>query len=94
MKFDLRGKLLKGIEFIAFSPSGKVLVAVAIDDDHTIAAYNTETGAFLGTNKGDKAKILELSMKNDNEFSSAGFKHYMEWTITGGNLRSKRGNFG
>ena len=81
MKFDLKGKLPNGIEHIAFSPTGAVVVAVAIDDSHSIAAYNTESGAFLGMNKGDTAKILELSMKNDNEFVSVGFKHYMEWSI-------------
>lgn len=39
--FCLKGKLLKGIENLAFSPSGQTLVAVAIDDDHCVAAYNT-----------------------------------------------------
>jgi microtubule-associated protein-like 6 len=86
--------LLKGIEDIAFSPSGNVLVAVAIDDDHCVAAYNVETGACLGMNKGDKAKILEISMKNDTEFATAGCKHFMTWTISSGSLISKRGSFG
>mmetsp|Transcript_34583 Transcript_34583/g.25720 ORF Transcript_34583/g.25720 Transcript_34583/m.25720 type:complete len:147 (-) Transcript_34583:1199-1639(-) len=94
IKHTLKGKLPKGIENIGFSPSGKVLVAVAIDDDHSIAAYDVESGACLGTNKGDKAKIIEIAMKSDTEFATAGVKHFMVWTISGGNLLSKRGNFG
>lgn len=85
--------MLKGIENIAFSPSGKVLVAVAIDDDHSVAAYSTETGACLGANKGDKAKIIEISMKDDTTFSTAGVKHFMDWTIGSGTLTSRKGNF-
>jgi len=93
-KFTLKGKLTKGIENIAFSPSGKVLVAVAIDDDHCVAAYNMDTGACLGSNKGDKSKIIEIAMKSDTEFATAGVKHFMNWSISGGNLVSKRGSFG
>lgn len=80
--------MTKGIENIAFSPSGKVVIAVGIDDDHTIAAYNTENGTCLGSNKGDKAKIIEIAMKNDSEFCTAGVKHFMVWNISSNCLKS------
>lgn len=61
IKHKLSGKLQKGIQAIAFSPSGKTLAAVAIDVDHCVAVYNVETGALLATDKGDKAWIIDIS---------------------------------
>lgn len=61
----LQGKLLKGIQALTFSPTGKTLAGVAMDDDHSIAVYNIETGALLGTEKGDKAWIIDIDFKND-----------------------------
>jgi len=93
VKHALKGKLTKGIQAIAFSPSGNVLAAVAIDDNHYVAAYNVQTGACLGCDKGDTAFIIELAFKDDTQFASAGVKHYKFWTI-GANLTAKRGQFG
>lgn len=48
-------KLTKGIQSLSFSPSGKTFAAVAIDPDHSVAAFDAETGACLGFGKGDVA---------------------------------------
>ena len=93
MKHQLKGKLQKGIQALAFSPSGKVLAGVAIDDNHYVAAYDVESGACLGCEKGDTANILELAFKNDKEFASAGVKHFKCWSI-GSTVTGKRGGFG
>lgn len=93
LKHELKGKIFKGIQALAFSPTGKTLAAVAIDDDHCVAVYNVENGALLGTDKGDKAMIIELAFKNETTFCSAGVKHFKEWTI-GATLLQKRGQFG
>jgi microtubule-associated protein-like 6 len=93
LKHKLKGKLKKGIQDLAFSPSGKVLAGCAIDDNHYVAAYDVESGACLGCEKGDTAFIFELAFKNDKEFATAGVKHFKNWTI-GSNLTGKRGNFG
>ena len=93
MKYQLKGKLEKGIQSLAFSPSGKMLAGVAMDDNHSVAVYNAESGAFVAMTNGDKAVILELAFKNDSEFASAGVKHFMQWKV-GSNLTSTRGNFG
>lgn len=85
-----QGKLFKGIQALAFSPSGKTLAGVGMDDDHSVAVYNVETGALLGTEKGDKAWIIDLSFKNDQTFATSGVKHFKEWTV-GATLTSKRG---
>ena len=55
LKFTLQHKLTKGIQALSFSPSGKTIAAVAVDNDHSVAAFNAETGVCTGTNKGDVA---------------------------------------
>jgi microtubule-associated protein-like 6 len=85
VKYELKGKLTKGIQNLAFSPSGKMLAGVAMDDNHSVAVYNAESGAFVAMTNGDKAVILELASKNDTEFASAGVKHFMTWKV-GANL--------
>ena len=83
----------KGIQGLAFSPSGKTLAGVAIDDNHYVAAYNVDTGACLGCEKGDSAFIFELAFKSETEFATAGVKHFKNWQI-GSSLTGKRGSFG
>lgn len=83
----------KGIQDLCFSPSGKTLAGVAIDDNHMVAAYDTQSGACLGCDKGDSAFIFELAMIDDKNFCSAGDKHFKAWTI-GNTLTGKRGTFG
>lgn len=90
---QLKGKLKKGIQSLAFSPSGKVLAGTAIDDNHYVAAYNVETGACLGCEKGDTANILDVAFTTDKEFATAGPKHFKSWTIDS-TLRGKKGGFG
>ena len=89
-KFTLKGKLLKGIQAITFSPSGKTLAAVAVDEDHSVAVYNAQTGTCIASEKGDKAQILDIALKDDITFSTSGIKHFKEWTI-GANLTAKTG---
>ena len=48
-----------------------------MDDNHSVAVYNAETGALMASTNGDKAQILELAFKNEQEFCSAGVKHFM-----------------
>lgn len=61
-----------------------------MDDNHSVAVYNAETGAFIAMTNGDKAQILELAFKNETEFASAGVKHFMNWKV-GASLTSTRG---
>lgn len=49
------GKLSRGIKCLSFSPSGKLLAAVDVSDDHEIAVYNVESGVCVATARGDKA---------------------------------------
>ena len=55
LKTAVKHKLTKGIQSLAFSPSGKTIAAVAIDVDHSVAAISADTGVTLGQCKGDTA---------------------------------------
>lgn len=70
---------MKGIQALAFSPTGKTLAGVGMDEDHSVAVYNVETGALLGTEKGDKAWIIDIAFKNETTFATSGVKHFKEW---------------
>lgn len=69
---------------MSFSPSGEVLVAVAIDVDHSIGIFDTNTGKQLQIIKGDAAKITDIEMRTDTEFATAGVKHFKLWNLVNG----------
>jgi WD40 repeat protein len=93
----IKSKLSKGIQALSFSPSGKTLGAVAVNDDHDVGIFSikTENSSFatLGIEKGDKAAILDIALKDDTNFSTSGVKHFKVWTV-GATLTSKNGVFG
>lgn len=86
--------LEKGIGALAFSPSGNLLVAIAMDDDHNIALYNLQTNSLIVSTKGDREKILEVAFLSENEFVTTGIKHYKIWTLNGNKITGRRGQFG
>ena len=86
--------LEKGIGVLAFSPSGHTLVAVAMDDDHSLALYNLETNSLILSIKGGREKIMDVAFISENEFVTSGVKHYKLWTLTGSKLVGKSGQFG
>lgn len=72
--------LIKGIQSIAFSPSGDLLACVCIDDNSTIVVLNVD-GSLIGCEKGDTAKILDLAWTSETNFTSVGLKHIKTWAI-------------
>ena len=93
LKTNVKSKLTKGIQALSFSPSGKSLGAVAVDDDHSCAVFSVSadnaTAACLGIDKGDKAQILDIAMKDDTNFCTSGVKHFKVWNVDAGHLASK-----
>ena len=91
---QIKGKLKKGIQALSFSPSGSYLAGWAIDTDHHVAVFNSKTGDCLAMDKGDGNMIVDIWMKNDNEFVTVGVRHFKEWSLNNGVLKSNRGKFG
>lgn len=89
-----KGAIHKGIQAVAFSPSGRYLAAVGKDMNHTVAIMDLQTGATLSTQKGDSARILGMCWINDLQLVTVGVRHYKFWERKGRMLKEKRGLFG
>lgn len=67
---NFKSPLLKGICDLAFSPSGKRLVAAAIDVDHNIAVFNVDVvkgqGSLLAATKSGPNLIISLSFVTED----------------------------
>jgi len=74
-EFKLNG-IVKGVQDLDFSPSGKFLAIVDLSDDHNLAVYNTDTGACVAKGKGDRGAVACLSMISDTTFVTVGVKHF------------------
>jgi len=87
---SFKAVLKKGIVALAFSPSGKKLVAAALDTNHEVTVIDVAKG----TNqvfKGGVEVIVGLAWSSESEFISVGVKHYKLWKDDG---TSKNGSFG
>ncbi|KRX05725.1 WD40-repeat-containing domain [Pseudocohnilembus persalinus] len=91
--------LSRGVSSLAFSPSGDKLAAVAIDNYHEIAIFDitarSQNGGVLVTKaKSGGEFVQDLKWRNENEFASAGTKHFKVWTLNNTNLNARRGIWG
>jgi len=67
VKCQFKAVIAKGIAALAFSPSGKRLVAAAIDDDHWVAVMDvTGTGSVIGKVKGGKDVMISLAFNTED----------------------------
>ncbi len=78
----------KGVLAIAISPDGRKAVCAGMDDDHSIAVLDLDSGKVLATSKGTKKVITRLVWTSPNTFVSVGICHYKVWTFDG-NLKGK-----
>jgi len=92
-KFKLQGKLVHGIQCLAFSPSGRKLAAVDNHPDHNIAIYDMKTGLLESFSKGGNILIAGIVFKDETNFATCGVRHMKFWTI-GKTLKSKNAVWG
>ena len=77
---------------MAFSPSGKRIVAGAIDVDHSVAIFDLEgSGACLWSDKGGPEVIIDVRFTDENNFATVGVKHFKAWTYENGKCRGDKG---
>jgi WD40 repeat protein len=90
------GKDSRAVKCIGFSNSGKYLAACADDNDHTVSAWDWETGKKIASVKSGPDAILDLNFcsTQDNLFATVGKRGVSFWTIGAGTITQKKGIFG
>ncbi|KAI1886390.1 hypothetical protein AGOR_G00213520 [Albula goreensis] len=92
----LRCSHAKGIGYVNFSATGKLLLSVGVEPEHTITVWRWQEGAKV-TSKGghaDRIFVVEFRPDSDSQFVSVGIKHIKFWTLAGGSLMYKKGVIG
>uniref|UniRef100_A0A673YGQ8 EMAP like 6 n=1 Tax=Salmo trutta TaxID=8032 RepID=A0A673YGQ8_SALTR len=92
----LRCSHAKGVGYVNFSATGKLLLSVGVEPEHTITIWRWQEGSKV-TSKGrhaDRIFVVEFRPDSDTQFVSVGIKHIKFWTLVGGSLMYKKGVIG
>ncbi|KAJ3613029.1 hypothetical protein NHX12_019285 [Muraenolepis orangiensis] len=82
-----------GVCSVSFSATGKLLLSVGLDPEHTVTIWKWQEGAKVATRLGHSQRIFvaEFRPDSDTHFVSVGIKHVRFWTLAGRALLSKKG---
>ncbi|XP_055292522.1 echinoderm microtubule-associated protein-like 5 isoform X6 [Moschus berezovskii] len=83
----------KGVCSVSFSATGKLLLSVGLDPEHTLTIWRWQEGAKIASRAGHNQRIFvaEFRPDSDSQFVSVGVKHVKFWTLAGRALLSKKG---
>ncbi|XP_053521940.1 echinoderm microtubule-associated protein-like 5 isoform X5 [Artibeus jamaicensis] len=83
----------KGVCSVSFSATGKLLLSVGLDPEHTVTIWRWQEGAKIASKAGHNQRIFvaEFRPDSDSQFVSVGVKHVKFWTLAGRALLSKKG---
>uniref|UniRef100_A0A8D0QMF1 EMAP like 5 n=1 Tax=Sus scrofa TaxID=9823 RepID=A0A8D0QMF1_PIG len=83
----------KGVCSVSFSATGKLLLSVGLDPEHTITIWRWQEGAKIASRAGHNQRIFvaEFRPDSDSQFVSVGVKHVKFWTLAGRTLLSRKG---
>nr|XP_034966373.1 echinoderm microtubule-associated protein-like 6 [Zootoca vivipara] len=86
----------KGVNYVNFSATGKLLVSVGVDPEHTITVWRWQEGAKIASRGGhlERIFVVEFRPDSDTQFVSVGVKHMKFWTLAGSALLYKKGVIG
>nr|XP_021519653.1 echinoderm microtubule-associated protein-like 5 isoform X4 [Meriones unguiculatus] len=89
----LRCSHSKGVCAVSFSATGKLLLSVGLDPEHTVTIWRWQEGARIASKAGHNQRIFvaEFRPDSDTQFVSVGIKHVKFWTLAGRALLSKKG---
>ncbi|XP_065115366.1 echinoderm microtubule-associated protein-like 6 isoform X2 [Paramisgurnus dabryanus] len=92
----LRCSHAKGVGYVNFSATGKLLLSVGVDPEHTITVWRWQEGSKVCSKGGhnDRIFVVEFRPDSDTQFVSVGIKHIKFWTLVGGSLLYKKGVMG
>ncbi|KAM7375785.1 hypothetical protein PAMP_005557 [Pampus punctatissimus] len=82
-----------GVCSVSFSATGKLLMSVGLDPEHTVTIWKWQEGAKVASRIGHTQRIFvaEFRPDSDTHFVSVGIKHVRFWTLAGRALLSKKG---
>ncbi|XP_068183951.1 echinoderm microtubule-associated protein-like 6 isoform X2 [Antennarius striatus] len=83
----------KGVGCVNFSATGKLLLSVGVDPEHTITVWRWQEGSRVCSQSGhpDRMFVAEFRPDSDSQFVSAGIKQVKFWTLVGGALMHRKG---
>ncbi|XP_013915817.1 PREDICTED: echinoderm microtubule-associated protein-like 5 [Thamnophis sirtalis] len=86
----------KGVNYVNFSATGKLLVSLGVDPEHTITVWRWHEGAKIASRGGhlERIFVVEFRPDSDTQFVSVGVKHMKFWTLAGSALLYKKGVIG
>ncbi|KAK9412191.1 echinoderm microtubule-associated protein-like 6 [Crotalus adamanteus] len=86
----------KGVNYVNFSATGKLLVSLGVDPEHTITVWRWQDGAKIASRGGhlERIFVVEFRPDSDTQFVSVGVKHMKFWTLAGSALLYKKGVIG
>uniref|UniRef100_A0A3B5AX58 Echinoderm microtubule-associated protein-like 6 n=1 Tax=Stegastes partitus TaxID=144197 RepID=A0A3B5AX58_9TELE len=92
----LRCPHTKGVSYVNFSATGKLLLSVGVEPEHTITVWRWQEGSRVCSKAGhpDRIFVVEFRPDSDSQFVSVGIKHVKFWTLAGGSLMYKKGVVG
>uniref|UniRef100_A0A3P9NF13 Echinoderm microtubule-associated protein-like 6 n=1 Tax=Poecilia reticulata TaxID=8081 RepID=A0A3P9NF13_POERE len=92
----LRCSHAKGVGYVNFSATGKLLLSVGVEPEHTITVWRWQEGSKVTSKGGHSERIfvVEFRPDSDTQFVSVGIKHIKFWTLVGGSLMYKKGVIG
>ncbi|XP_046714063.1 echinoderm microtubule-associated protein-like 6 isoform X3 [Silurus meridionalis] len=92
----LRCSHAKGVGYVNFSATGKLLLSLGVDPEHTITVWRWQEGTKVSSKAGhsDRVFVVEFRPDSDTQFVSVGIKHIKFWTLVGGSLLYKKGVIG
>ncbi|XP_077381857.1 echinoderm microtubule-associated protein-like 6 isoform X7 [Festucalex cinctus] len=92
----LRCSHAKGVAYVNFSATGKLLLSVGVEPEHVITVWRWQEGARVSSKGGHPERIFAVEFRpdSDSQFVSVGVKHIKFWTLAGGALLYKKGVLG
>jgi WD40 repeat protein len=71
---------LRAVILLQFSPSGKKLLTVGQDDNHSIAVYNWSQQAMIFSAKTSRGKLNAACWQNEDQFMTCGVSEARFWS--------------
>ncbi|XP_061915415.1 echinoderm microtubule-associated protein-like 6 isoform X1 [Entelurus aequoreus] len=83
----------RGVAYVNFSATGKLLLSVGVDPEHTVSVWRWHEGSRVCGRAGHPHRIFAAEFRPDSDcqFVSVGIKHVKFWTLVGGALVYKKG---